>query len=287
MATPQEIGTLPWGPQLPFQFLDVVPVLPVDKDRWMVDGITWVDRPYGRVLNRTSTSCTPGDRTTVPRGCTEPFVQKSFQVNDALRLTALNLYALGFDSSDDALEVFNRVLSASLASELMTATGSTGHSLKSTATAPAGLAFGSAATPLWNAIAVIESELASRLLGEMGVIHLTPGLFGRAATEGIIKMVDGVWQTHLGNLVIADAGYIDAPAPAAGGSASAAGEDWIYGSGSVWRLLTTPKTTGDAFNPSNFAFDRNLMQKWTDAVGLLAFSPALVTAALSSYSTEG
>lgn len=288
MALPQNIRNLPWGQPLPFQFLDVIPALPIEGGaRWMVDGVTWVDRPYGRALDLTAAGCNAENRTTVPLGCEEPFVQLPFQVNDALRLSALNWDALGIGDDETLLSQFRRFLSAAFATELLTAAGSGGHSLKSTATAPAGLAFGSAATPLWNAIAVIESDLAGRFLGDAGIIHLTPGLLGRAASEGIVRRTDSGWETQLGNAVVADAGYLDAPAPDAGGVASAAGEDWIYGSGGVWVLTNGPSTSGDAFAPDNFAFDRNLVQKWTESQGLIAFSPATVTAALASYSTEG
>ena len=281
MSTPQALNLLPAPQPLPARLLDVIPTLPVGEQRWMADGVTWMERPASVTLTRAAAGCAPADVSLTPRGCEDVVIQKAFRLFDALSL-ATSDWISAHAGSTDLVETFRLYMSAAFATELLTAAASTGHGFDSDAVAPTGLAFGSAATPLWNAIAVLESDLASKLLGTRGYIHLTPGLMSVAISDGLVRWVGDHWETGLGNIVVSDAGYVDAPAPS-GESASAAGEDWVYASGPVWYLATEPDVDGGDFTPESWTYSTNTVEKWIDASGILVYSPALVSAALAAY----
>lgn len=286
MTNPQPIDQLPVGPRIPLQFLDVVPELLVDgTPRWMTDGITFSGHPLSYQLSVGATGCDQPWRTDPERSCLTYSTQLPFNVWDAMRLSVSNWLSLGITSNDELRAHFERLLSATYASELLTAAGSGGESLSGNAVAPADVPFGSAATPLWNAIAILESSLAGVLRGGAGVIHLTPGLFSVAATQGIITRGSGGWMTHLGNAVISDAGYVNAPSPGVA-NASAAGEDWVYATGPVWRLSTPINIRGGTFEAGTFMPSINKVDKMTETLGLIAFDPDCVFSVLAAYALE-
>lgn len=287
---------------LPGQLLDVIGEITFEKtgvsDKGWLAGISWVPEPCLSLRTSDVDVCTRIDYVAVPRLCEPAVTQTAFTVYDAFKGATLE-----FDAEDIA-EILDgrttRKLSAAFAAELITGNASGGMSLSSQATAPTGLAFGSAATPVYNAFAVIESELARRLRGSQGTIHLPPGMLAEAVFHVELERRDGRWYTPLGNLVIADSGYLDPVQPDGGGGASAAGEDWIYASGPVRYRKTAPKPVDDGNIGSTMTTytgtedirsadyqsfrTHNDMVRFMDVHGIFQFDPCPVTAVLATYS---
>lgn len=288
------IGMLPRPPLLPGILLAVLQRLPLEGDvttRWPMHGLTWSQRQSGAALRVTNADCSQADITDNPRVCQEETEQLPFTISDALELSPSNWMAIDGDGGGVDAELLSNaahLISAAFASELVTGAGSGGLSLAGEATAPTGIAFGDAATPLWNALTVIESELAERLLNGQGMIHLPPAMLAQAVDVYSLRWMDGHWVTPLGNIVVADAGYVGMADPYGdGAAAAAAGEDWIYGSGPVWFLSTDDELNGAKFTPENFTFSTNDIERWVKSYGMLIFEPRFVTAVLTAYDPAG
>jgi hypothetical protein len=87
-----------------------------------------------------------------------------------------------------------------------------------------------------GALAAVELALGQRLLGQ-GMVHVTPAMLVRLKAAGAVTMVDDVYYTPTGHIVVADYGYYSDQATA-----------YIYGSGMVsyqatdWQVTTGWKT---------------------------------------------
>lgn len=282
-----DIGMLPIAEMLPQTLLGSISELPLSDDaaiRWPMRGVSWTPRPCRGGYTAGIDGCTPSNINTSDRpSCEEAVEQAAFSLHDVLLLSTLN--AIDIDITALMGERFDGFKSHLFAEELLSGGGSGGMSLAGSATEPDGIAFGDPATPIWNALTVLEAELSQRLLGRTGLIHIAPGLLAQAVTSYGLHLEGGVWRTPLGNRLVTDSGYT-APVAPDGETASAAGEDWVYASGPVFyrstasRALGTPDTGG-----------RHLLQnkvtQWVSGSGLLVFDPCPVTAVLASYALEG
>jgi hypothetical protein len=251
----------------------------VDK-RW-IHGVTWNPNPTRNPTVAAVDTCSPADFTDPSYGCITAVSQNAFQMYDAFSSPVLN-----FDDSDLDEKVLGRFANWSswaFARELLSGTASGGLAFRTSAHAPTGVAFTSAATPIWNALAILETELARTIHNGRGIIHMPPGLLGQAAEtyELEVDPATGQYVTPLGNLVVADGGYVSSPAPT-GGTASGVAEDWVYASGPVWYRATGPLLIGEeSYEWINLS--RDSRRRFLDSYGILVFDPAPVTAVLASY----
>ncbi len=272
------VPTLTPAPLPRGRLLDLIPTISTDA-RWM-DGVSWAPWPSRNVLASSVDTCNPAPSTDIDRyGCTPYVDQQSFRLYDALTGGAIEFTAgelKGLLSDRFAL-----ITSYAFAKELLSGAASGGNSLSQAAHAPTGLAFGSAATPISNALAVFEAELARTLFGGRGLIHMPPSMM-ILAQEYLVRDGDR-WTTPSGHLVVFDGGYGDAPQPS-GEVASGAGEEWLYASGPVAYEATNPRFVGG--DDDSFDFERNLYEIYMDSYGLLQFDADPVTAVLTSYATS-
>lgn len=270
--------TLPAPQSLPRRLLDVAPKL---DGRWML-GVTWNPRPCRGLLAIPSDDCGVETLDAITRVCETAVVQPPFQIIDALKGTTLDWTLAEVDEM--LLANFGLTVSAAFATELITATASSGMGLSTEAHAPNGAAFGSAATPIWNALAILEEELAENRPGQVGYIHLTPGLLAQAVTSyGVSVGASGQWETPVGNIVISDSGYIS-PAQPTGQAAASTAEDWVYSSGPVaWQASDAE---GLGVNHEAYDMTRNTIHRWISGYGILVFDPCPVSAVLASYNLE-
>jgi len=274
---------LPLGPVQPRRFLDAVSGIPgaVDSEgvlRWL-NGLRW--RPWAcRDLTVGADSlCDPEDLTATPTDeCVDFAHQLPFRIEDAATNTVLEEKDDGQAESRLSAR-YARQLSAAFAHELLAGTASGGVSLSSEATEPS-VTFGTAAQPIWNALAVLEAEIAERLDGGVGYIHLPPGLLALSITYYGVHLEGGQWMTPVGNVVISDAGYVNAPEPD-GEAASADGEDWVYVSGPVF----VERTSGQIYEGAE-DIERDTAEWRIHGYGIIVFDPCPVTAILVSYDIE-
>lgn len=266
-------------------------------NRWAAGGVTWQPEPCLPLFTGDIDVCTRVDFTDFPRTCEPAITQTAFTVYDAFQASMLDLKV---EEMEEILAGrVTRKLSAAFASELLTGAASGDRALRKDATAPTQRALSSAAAPIWYVLAVLEDELARRLRGTKGIIHLPPMFLAQAkATYGVALEGDR-WVTPLGNLVIPDAGYIAAEGaggqPEGGGGAAAAGQGWVYASGPVEFRMTEARTVdGDNIGSTITSFtgrenaaqsvftSRNVSKRFRSLVGLLRWDPCPVTAALAS-----
>lgn len=261
--------------------------------RW-INGVTWQPEPCRGLFTADVDACAEIDFIQIAPICEAAITQTPFAVYDALKGSALEYTA------DDLLAIIEgRVTlktSAAFASELLSGAASGDRALRKSAHAPS-IAFGAAATPIYNAIAVLEADLASTMRGARGMIHMPPGMLQEAVRISELELnADGQYETPLGNLVVADAGYLNAPQPTGGGGASTAGNDWIYASGPVEYQWSSPiaidagniGSTITSFTSRETAAlsvftSRDDITRFVEAVGILIFDPCPVTAVLTSY----
>lgn len=286
MATGREKHVeLPAGPNQPRRLLDVLSRIPNAGDaasptRWL-EGVTWRALVCRELTADTDEVCDPVDFDVDPHDlndtdwCTWQ-VQPAFRLADAARA---DLLSAGIDEDEGAamlVERYNTRMSAMFASELISGAASGGMSL-STVASEGGLTFGAAvALPL--AMSRLETEIARRLQGAAGFIHLPPGLLAQAVSNYGLELSDGTWRTPAGNIVISDAGYVDAEEPT-GESQSGTDEEWVYASGPVFFESTAP-----AVAPSgNTDIGANTWTAFVHGYGILVFDPCPVTAVLVDY----
>lgn len=281
MANELFIGRIT-SPLQPGRLLDIIPRIPpelldpTNPLRWLV-GVAWEPIPCGGLTASAADGpCLDHDATATLRTCSEPETQKPFRLEDAYRSSVLNESP---GEIDQRLMLTWETLSAGFAKELLSGAASGGVSLSSTATAPTNIAFGAAAVSIEAAMSEIENELAERLFGRLGYIHVPPGLLSQAVSiYGVQPGPNGSWVTPAGNVVISDAGYVNAAAPS-GQAASAAGSEWLYGSGPVLYNVSDPFIR----DASSYDLTRNTMTRYMEGYGILVFDSCPVTAVLASY----
>jgi hypothetical protein len=286
---------IPRPPKLPRALLlDQIATLPMGDNveaRWAIDGVTWEPVECGVPLlwAGAADACDPSPfEGTPPRGCLPPITQTGFRIEDRFRASLPD-----FDASDVEALLTRRfsVMTSWVFAKALTQSVAGPTSLPDVATAPTGLPFGSTATPIWNAFAVLEAELSERLMGEQGVIFLTPGLLAQAKVSYDLEWFDGPaddgepggraigWQTPAGNRVIVDGGFYNADAPT-GEDPSGTAEEWIYASGPVFYQSTMPDLRSSREAPG---VDRNRITGFIDSHGILVFEPCPVMGVLASY----
>lgn len=290
MAYPKLSVKTMMGPVRPNALLldniDELPASPGEMAESWLHGASW--NPIGAFdpIVATPDTCTPADFSTLAngRGCQQAVSQVAFQMFDAFSDT---LMRFGPDATDEFDQVllarFAQWQSWAFARALVgTAPVTSARTLSSVAAAPAGVPFGSPATPLANALAILETHLARKIQNGQGLLHIAPGLLAKAVIEYGVYREGTRWLTPLGNVVIADGGYADA-LPPAGQSAGTAAE-WVYSSGPVWYRASGAELVGDAWQSIDIT--RDAVKRWLDSYGILVFDPAPVAAVLASFASE-
>lgn len=270
--------------------LNAIDVLPRSADEpagdtpWWLHGAAW--NPVGLFdpVVAAIDTCSPADFATTANGrsCQAAANQVPFQMFDAFQDTLVDVGPDGGAKIDQLLtDRYDQWESWAFARALVgTAVVANAATLASTAAAPTGVPFGSAATAIWNALAILETHLARKMQNGRGLLHIPPGFLGQAVVYYGVREVNGQWVTPLGNVVIADGGYVDPLKPTAAAAASA-GTDWVYASGPVWYRKTGPQFIGGHWQSIDIT--RDTIKRWLDSYGLLVFDPAPVAAVLTSY----
>ncbi len=282
MAKP--IITIPQAPLLDRGLLlDQIPQFDMSVDvseRWLNEGVTWQPRICGRDMETTrvlATACEDDFFEDDPiRECNAFETQAAFTIKDRLKGTNLDLNPeelvglLADRFAEMTSWIFADVLTSIVAGM---------NTLPSAASAPAGIAFGSAATPLYSTLGVIEAEFGERMYGRSGFIHLTPGLLANAIENYGVEWRDGRYRTPVGNVVVVDPGFYNADAPT-GQAAAAATEEWVYASGQIAYQTSDLDLQEARQRPGA---DHNTITAFAQAHGILVFDSCPVTAVLTSY----
>lgn len=269
--------------------IDALPVTSLADDsneRWL-NGFSWSpnyvrDPKFGSALD----ACGPVDVNGDAMGLSTAFVTAAgFRVFDGIATSTLN--AVDGSRLRAGLEARSvNWLSWAFARQLATgsATGAS-NNLKAAAAgrAPAGVAYGSAATPLYNAFAILETHLAIKVHNGQGTIHIPPGMLSNAVDECSLERDGDRFFTPSGHLVVADAGYVGMPAPT-GAAASASGEDWVYATGPVFYRMIAPAFVGGELTQVDIT--KNDRTMWVEGYGIVLFEPEIATAVLASYAKE-
>ena len=275
------VDTLTVRPLPRGRFIDVLPELALPGvpggfrgEPW-VGGVTWVPRQCRHlVVDNANDGCDANNISDLHYSCPETLpVQTAFSILNGLWGSTLNWDLADMDALIDEHNAIE--LSSVLAKEAVGATAGGSISFSNVAHPVAG-GF-AAGVGLTYGLAQLQNDLADTLRGGQGVIHMAPGLLHQAVDKGAAILVDGQYQTPLGHLIVADAGYIDALAPS-GESASAATEEWVYATGPVaWKVTPWVKREG-ALNIST-----NYLKRLQTAFGIVVFDPCPVTAVLVDY----
>lgn len=262
--------------------LDQIEQFDAADDRWVLEGVTWQPRVCGRgfeIIRQYDSACDDNFHDADPiAGCESWVEQSAFTFKD--RLAGSNLELDPGELAAELVARWREMISWTFASTLVSQTAGL-KTLPSEASAPTGIAFGTAATPLYNALANIESEFAERMFSRSGVIFLPPGLIGNAMDIYGIEWRDGRYRTPVGNIVVVDPGFYGAAAPT-GQGASATAEEWVYASGPVY-YRTTAARFDEVRRDGVGARDRNIINAFGDSYGIFVFDPCPVTAVLVSY----
>jgi hypothetical protein len=282
----------------PRRLLDIIEQLPkMDDDggnplRWL-EGVTWPPFICKQLHVDNEALCTYSgdglnDTIVTAETCATWSTQTPFRLIDAFQAFTLEY---SFAEAEAMLAAsYGRLTSAAFARELLGG-GSGSTSLSDVATAPAELAFGAAAK-IDRVLAALESEIALRMQGSVGYIHIPPGLLAEAVSFYGLQLVNNHWETPAGNIVISDAGYYEPPAPSGGGSSAADGEDWVYASGPVFFEATAPLFVGVGSETfvgktgglhDTTPWNRNVFEQFVAGYGILVFDSCPVTAALATY----
>lgn len=252
------------------------------ENRWVGHGVAWESRVCGRqneVVRAAGVNCANDFHEDDPiRTCVAWGEATAFTVKDRLVGSNLELEA---EELIRRLRMAWREMTSWVFANVLTSTVAGVTTLPSAASAPAGIAFGSAATPLYNALANIEAEFGARMFGVAGTVFLTPGLLANAVQHYGVEWRDGSYRTPAGNLVVSDPGFYGADAPT-GQSASGAAEEWVYASGPVMFRSSMPSFVESRQRPG---VDRNVITAFVDSFGILVFDACPVTAVLASYDT--
>lgn len=279
------IGTLPTPRRLTRgAFLESAEVLPLDGEaavRWPGHGLKFQPWPC-RGAYVDDSGCSPTMLTSDTPECEEYEEQLPFKMYDVLRYSAFSHIAE--DPESFMRTRMGLLVSSLLAKELVDGAGSGGLSLSSEAHYAGGGAFSTTAVDLDDALAALEEDLASNLNGTQGMIHVPPGLMFEAVDKGQIEWTGSRYETPLGNIVVADAGYVGMAHPA-GSSAAGAKKTWIYASGPVYYRTTGAEFMGDALDGGSFAMDRNTITRFIEAYGIILFDPCPVAAIVTHHDT--
>lgn len=304
MALPKHVvSRIPQTPVPRGRLLDIA--APIDLDpatngnrtvplRW-INGITWQPEPCYALRAMDVDACARIDFNGPPHACDAALTQTPFAVWDAFRGASLEFTPAEIEEL--LAGRFTLKMSAAFASELLTAAASGDRALRKSATVPT-VAPG-AAQPIYNALAIIEAELAIRLQGARGMVHVPPSLLGEAISKAAICLdpTTGQWETVTGHQVVADAGYEGAPQPTGFGAAATSGQAWIYASGPVRYAATAPAMVDDGNVGSTITNFTSLesaptftthddILRYRDAAGIFQFDDCPVTAVLASYSVN-
>lgn len=291
MTTGMEyVVRLPLPKTQPRRLLDVIERIPVgdatdpqaagNDMRWL-NGVKFEPWPCRSLQTVASADCSDETLAAITAVCEPSITQKTFQIIDALKASTLE-YTV--ELLDAYLGVrAQTMMSAAFATELISGTASSGYSLSGSAHAPDDIAFGSAAKPVWEVMAALESDLAKNIPNQRGIIHMPPGLMSTAVTSyGLSVNAQGAFETVNGNIVVSDSGYYQPKQPT-GRPAPSAGTDWIYSSGPVFFQATDFMGLGVGNEMINMS--RNIINRWISGYGILVFDPCPVSAALATYST--
>lgn len=250
--------------------------------KWL-GGVTWNPHPCRALLTTAIDPCSPASLESTPNDCEAVVTQLAFQFYEVLRGSVLEYDRAALEAMLD--ERGDLLSSWALAMELAGANASgSGYSLKTKAHAPALRAFGTAAVPVREGLAYLVDDLGRTLRGGKGVIHMPPGIAEFANGDQILEQGDSGLRTKLGHDVVADAGYVDMPAPT-GEAASAAGAEWVYASGPVWYRMSARDFVFNGDGADNQAFDmvQDRLTQILSRKAILVFDPCPVTAILVSY----
>lgn len=125
-----------------------------------------------------------------------------------------------------------------------------------------------------DALALLEQGMAECLHGQRGVIHATPGVVTKWSENGLVTLQGASLVTANDNLVVAGAGYSgDGPT----GTAHAAGQAWVYGTGLVYQIRGAVTTEGEPFERVDRA--QNSVVTWVTQPLLVYTSPCCKLAA--------
>jgi len=249
-------------------------------ERWLNEGVTWQPRICSRDMESVrvlATACEDDFFEDDPiRECNAFETQAAFTIKDRLKGSNLDL------TESELLDLLRgrfAEMTSWVFADVLTSIVAGVNTLPSEASAPAGIAFGSAATPLYNALSNIEAEFAERMYGRGGLIFLTPGLIANAIDHYAVEWRDGAYRTPAGNRIIVDPGFYNAAAPT-GESASSAAEEWVYASGAVAYQTSGLDLEQARQRPG---VDHNTITAFAQAHGILVFDSCPVTAVLTSY----
>lgn len=246
--------------------------------RWAAQGVTWNPWPCRGLLQigpNDLCAANPEDYTDWGYLCEPAVTQEAFKIVDVFGKQALSGWvgptSIGDQIEDFISARFNLMKSYYIAREFAMGTQMT-RTLRNMASAPTGHAFG-AGVPVKRAIAELADELARRLKGGKGVIHMPPSAVEFA---GVKEEDEEVFRTVHGHLVIADAGYVDMREPTGGGATAADAEAWIYATGPVYYATTQPQLL------SGTDISRNRQRSFIEANAVAITDPCAVTAVLAT-----
>lgn len=271
---------LPAGPSQPRKLLDSIDKFDMgdsNATRWLA-GVRWQPELCRALTVDTAVACVDANQTVTAIGCATWSEQLPFRISDALKGPTLEYSAA--ELAELSTGFYQAAVSAAFAAELVSGAGSAARSLKLAATAPVGAAFNAASSPIWNALTILEDEIAIRLQGRVGFIFLPPGLLAQAVNSYGLRLGESGWETPAGNRVISDAGFVASAAPT-GGTAAGAAEDWVYASGPVFYQESAPRPVGEGSEVTNLT--RNTITQHINGFGILIFDPCPVTAVRVSY----
>lgn len=266
----------PWG-----LLLDTATDLALDGDRWRA-GIKFASYGCAGLRRSTPEFCigeTPED---IDDDLTEGGLVEfgSFSILATESCTTLDVDLAWLQGRLDAR--FAVMASEQVAAELMAGSNATIQAPEEEATTSPN--FAEVATVVTTGpletdvvIAKIEEDLAERLHGGEGMIHMSPAVFSMVAADRAI-FVNGQYRTRSGHLIVTDAGYVGQEPD---GESPATNVEWVYGSGPVYYQLGPPRLRG----PMETAFDRtrNTIRARTVAEAVVAFDPCTVVAAEYGY----
>lgn len=231
-------------PQLWGRAVDNYVQLDSGDDRWPMTGIESVTMGCPTITARPEYPCQELQWGT-PEGFPTTAKSLPFRIEEAITCSVQGAWSPD-ELEEWALREARAVYSAALARQVWAGIY--------TVSTPAGGAFpqmtestlaseaddvSAAGTTALDAVAAVEYGLGQRLLGQ-GMVHMTVDVLTRAVAAGAVKMVDGVYYTPSGHIVVADYGYFN----------DGSGSSFVYGSGIVY-YETTEWNVTTGWNPTH------------------------------------
>ncbi|MFL5309677.1 MAG: hypothetical protein ACJ79H_04395 [Myxococcales bacterium] len=216
------------------------------RERWMNGVTVW---PYPPYLASLWDSCAVGsDQGEKPDGDEIPLPE--FAAFTVVLPETCTSYTIPDQDAFKARAVaaLTAVESAAVARELLAGDllGNQPHLADGEGTFPNG----DTITSVVNGLALLEGEIARS--GKLGLIHMSPMAATFLRNYYVIDDKTGVLRTINGNVVIPDAGYVDAVAPDGGHAPAAAGQEWMYATGPIdirrSEIFTTPDNVAQALD---------------------------------------